>query len=97
MRTPPRALAGTAAGLLSAALVLTASSGGNAAPAAPAQAEAQAKVQGDNHDDHVIDNRKGRLAPTSGQSVTVGFATAASVPPRRVRRLAGTRWARRPR
>ncbi|MCM4076217.1 M36 family metallopeptidase [Paractinoplanes hotanensis] len=66
MRTPPRALAGTAAGFLAAAIVLTASSGGNAAPAAPAQAPTQ-KVQGDDHHDHVVDNRQGRVAPTTGQ------------------------------
>ncbi|GID27556.1 M36 family metallopeptidase [Paractinoplanes brasiliensis] len=75
MRTPPRALAGTAAGLLAAAIVLTASSGGNAAPAAPAQAE-KAKVQGDNHHDHLVDNRKGRIAPTSGQRAAAAGAEA---------------------
>ncbi|MDY7090676.1 MAG: M36 family metallopeptidase, partial [Actinomycetota bacterium] len=75
MRTPPRALAGTAAGLLAAAIVLTASSGGNAAPAAPARAE-KAKVQGDNHHDHLVDNRKGRIAPTSGQRAAAAGAEA---------------------
>ncbi|GAB2605167.1 hypothetical protein Aab01nite_79030 [Paractinoplanes abujensis] len=75
MRTPPRALAGTAAGFLAAAIVLSAASGGNAAPAAPAQAE-QAKVQGEDHHDHVIDNRKGRLAPTSGQRAAAAGAEA---------------------
>src|SRR5690348_3281302 len=66
VRTPPRALAGTAAGFLAAAIVLTASSGGNAAPATPAQAPTQ-KVQGDDHHEHVVDNRQGRVAPTTGQ------------------------------
>ncbi|MGK5683027.1 M36 family metallopeptidase [Actinoplanes sp. URMC 104] len=75
MRTPPRALAGTAAGFLAAAIVLTASSGGNAAPAAPAQAPAE-KVQGDDHHDHVVDNRRGRLAPTSGQRAAAAGAQA---------------------
>ena len=77
MRTPPRALAGTAAGLLAATIVLTASSGGNAAPAAPAKAQAEpAKVQGDEHADDVIDNRRGRLAPTSGQRAAAAGAHA---------------------
>ncbi|MBU2670383.1 M36 family metallopeptidase [Actinoplanes bogorensis] len=77
MRTPPRALAGTAAGLLAAAIVLTASSGGNAAPSSPAQAHAEAaKVQGDDHHDDLVDNRKGRLAPTSGQRAAAAGAEA---------------------
>ena len=75
MRTPPRALAGTAAGLLAATIVLTAASGGNAAPAAPAKAPA-AKVPGDDHRDQVIDNRPGRVAPTSGQRAAAAGALA---------------------
>lgn len=75
MRTPPRALAGTAAGLLAATIVLTASPGVDAAPAAPAKSQAE-KVQGDGHQDHVIDNRQGRVAPTSGQRAAAAGAQA---------------------
>ncbi len=77
MRTPSRALAGTTAGLFAAALVLSAGSGGLAAPANPVQARAEsAPVQGDDHTDRSRDNRRGRVAPTTGQRTLAASAGA---------------------
>jgi extracellular elastinolytic metalloproteinase len=77
VRTPSRALAGTTTGLIAAALVLTAATGGNAASANPARAHAEnTKVQGDDHHDKTKDNRRGRIAPTTGQQKAAGRAQA---------------------
>ena len=77
MRTPSRALAGTTTGVIAAALVLTAATSGNAAPANPARAHAEtSKVQGDDHHAKIKDNRRGRTAPTAGQRTAAAGADA---------------------
>jgi hypothetical protein len=70
-------LAGTTTGVIAAALVLTAATGGNAAPPNPARAHAEtSKVQGDDHNDKTRDNRRGRLAPTAAQRSAAAGADA---------------------
>jgi extracellular elastinolytic metalloproteinase len=76
VRTPSRALAATATVLLATALVLAAGSSGTAAPGAPAGAQAQAEVQGDDNHSKIQDNRRGRLAPTAGQRAKAAAASA---------------------
>ncbi|GIE95324.1 M36 family metallopeptidase [Paractinoplanes rishiriensis] len=67
MRTPSRALSAAATMLVTSALVLAGGSGtGNAAAAAPA-AVPVAKAPGDDHHEKLTDNRRGRIAPTTGQ------------------------------
>jgi hypothetical protein len=67
VRTPSRAFAGTTALLVSAALVLAAGPGGQAAPpGAPDPAQAQ-QLPGDHAEGKTKDNRKGLVSPTGRQ------------------------------
>ncbi|GAA4950273.1 M36 family metallopeptidase [Actinoplanes utahensis] len=77
MRTPSRALAGTTTALVAAVLVLAPGSGGIAAPGTPAQA-GPAEVQGDHDHAETVDNRKGKVAPTSAQRTLAAEASASA-------------------
>lgn len=77
MRTPSRALAGTTTALVAAVLVLAPGSGGSAAPSASAPA-GPAEVHGDHDHADTIDNRKGRIAPSSAQRTRAADASASA-------------------
>ncbi|MDI6102176.1 M36 family metallopeptidase [Actinoplanes sp. NEAU-A12] len=78
MRTPSRAMAGTTAALVAAALVLAPGSGGVAAHTAPAQTAGTPEVHGDQDHADTIDNRKGSIAPTSKQRTLAAEASASA-------------------
>ncbi|WP_430782044.1 M36 family metallopeptidase [Actinoplanes sp. G11-F43] len=77
MRTPSRALAGTTTALVAAVLVLAPGSGGSAAPRDSAPA-GPAEVQGDHDHADTIDNRKGRIAPSSAQRTRAADRSASA-------------------
>jgi extracellular elastinolytic metalloproteinase len=78
VRTPSRAMAGTTTALVAAVLILAPSTGGSAAPTSPAQAAGTPEVHGDSDHADIIDNRKGRVAPTSAQRTRADKASASA-------------------
>jgi extracellular elastinolytic metalloproteinase len=78
VRTPSRAMAGTTTALVAAVLILAPSTGGSAAPTSPAQAAGTPEVHGDSDHADTIDNRKGRVAPTSAQRTRAATASASA-------------------
>ncbi|GGN22166.1 hypothetical protein FHR83_002248 [Actinoplanes campanulatus] len=79
MRTPSRALAGTTTALAAAVLVLSPGSGGSAAPGAaiPSRAETP-EIHADHDHGELIDNRKGRVAPSAEQRTLAAEADASA-------------------